>query len=558
MSFAPCPVDRYLSYAEIEAWCRAAAAAHPEWIALEVLAETPEGRPILLLTLGDRAGDPDARPGFWLDGGTHAAEWAGVMAAVDAASRWITGLVADAGDLRAWFAEHTAYVLPCICPDAYQAMLDGAPYIRSTLRPPGPGVVRHGLDPRDIDGDGVVRWMRWRDPAGPYVPDGTGFGIRHRTLDDDPAEALFVCTEGELIEWDGVRWITAPLKHGLDLNRNFPSHWAPFSMFGMDSGAYPLSAVQSRATVDAVGARPFIAAALTNHTYTGALLTQPYRADGPIKDGDQRLMEVLARDVTRGTDYAVHRVHPEFTYDASQPIVGVWADTLATTFGIPGYTLELWNPFKFCGLEAPNVAEYFRRPDPALTTKMFAHYASLDGVVRPWQPFTHPQLGEIEIGGFDYMRTLRNPPHAALKGELDQAFTVADRLRRSLPRIDAQVSCTSQAPGLTCVELILSNIGYLSTSGLARGEQVKPCPAVSATLHLDDGQALVQGPAAVALSHLDGWGSMQLGFSGHPIYPDLPARGHRVAARWWIRGSGEVRIEYVAGRGGRGQVSAAV
>lgn len=556
MTFAPCPTDTYLAYADIVAWCKAAAAAHPEWVALEELAVTDQGRPLLLLTIGDRSGDPDTRPGFWLDGGTHAAEWASVMGALHTASRWVTAIATDDKGLRDWFSQNTAYVLPCICPDGYQATIDGAPFLRSTLRPPGPGVVRHGLDPCDVDGDGVVRWMRWRDPAGPFVADGDGIGLRRRTLDDDPADAFFVCTEGEFVHWDGVRWTMAPLKHGLDLNRNFPSSWAPFSMFGMDSGAYPMSALQSRATVDAVAARPFIGAALTGHTYTGAILTQPYRKDSPIGDGDQRLMEALAKDAVQGTDYAVHRVHPDFTYDASKPIVGVWSDALATTFGLPGYTLELWNPFKFCGLDAPNVAEFFRLPDPALTSKMFAHYASLDGVVEPWRPFNHPQLGPIEIGGFDYMRTLRNPPHDALEAELNQAFTVADRLRRSLPAVDAQVTCTTEAPGLACVELVLSNVGFLSTSGLARGEQVKACPAVSATITLEDDQRLVQGPTAIALSHLDGWGTMQFAGSGHTIYPDLPGRGHRVAARWWVRGHGALRIDYVAGRGGTGSVRA--
>ncbi|MGK0359638.1 MAG: hypothetical protein ACI9U2_001944 [Bradymonadia bacterium] len=564
--FTPCPTDTYLSYDAIADWCTAAAEAHPDWVTLEELAETPDGRPMLLLTIGakavgggkmaDAAQGPDDRPGFWLDGGTHASEWTSVMASLDAASRWIVALADGDEALQAWFSRNTAYVLPCICPDGYQAMLDGSPFIRSTLRPPSIGTVRHGMSPGDIDGDGVVRWMRWRDPAGPFVSDGSPIGIRRRTLDDDPSEAYFVCTEGEFVEWDGVRWTAAPLEHGLDLNRNFPSGWTPFSMFGMDSGAYPLSAIQSRATVEAVAARPYIAAALTNHTYTGGILTQPYRADGPISMADQDMMEALCKDAVQGTDYAVFRVHPDFTYDPKQVIVGVWADTLATTFGIPGFTLELWNPFKFCGLERPKLTDFFKRPDSELTSKMLAHYATIEGAVTPWAPFTHPQLGEIEIGGFDYMRTLRNPPESLLKAELDQAFTVADRLRRSLPSVDAQLVCTQKATGVTCVELVLSNAGYLSTSGLAHGETVKACPAVSARLVLEGEQVLLEGSEAVALTHFDGWAAMHGSGAGHPIYPSLPARGHRVFARWWVRGSGPIEVTYVAGRGGEGSVSA--
>ena len=28
----------------------------------------------------------------------------------------------------------------------------------------------------------------------------------------------------------------------------------------------------------------------------------------------------------------------------------------------------------------------------------------------PWQPFDHPQLGKIELGGWNNMYTWRNPP----------------------------------------------------------------------------------------------------------------------------------------------------
>ena len=115
--------------------------------------------------------------------------------------------------------------------------------------------------------------MRWKHRAGPWVIDPeVPMWMRHRTLDDDPEEAYFFCTEGLFEHWDGVRWTNASLEFGLDLNRNFPGSWQPFSMFGMDGGAYPLSEPESRAVVDAVHARPNIAVALSNHTYTGGIM----------------------------------------------------------------------------------------------------------------------------------------------------------------------------------------------------------------------------------------------------------------------------------------------
>ena len=35
-----------------------------------------------------------------------------------------------------------------------------------------------------------------------------------------------------------------------------------------------------------------------------------------------------------------------------------------------------------------------------------------------WYPFHHPQLGEIELGGWDALYTWSNPPHALLEREL--------------------------------------------------------------------------------------------------------------------------------------------
>ena len=53
------------------------------------------------------------------------------------------------------------------------------------------------------------------------------------------------------------------------------------------------------------------------------------------------------------------------------------------------------------------------------------------------------------------------------------------------------------------------------------------------------------------VEHLDGWGGSRMS-GGHPIYPGLGMIGHRAVARWIVRGSGAVRIEWRGGRGGRG------
>jgi len=548
----------YLDWPEIEARLAAMVASAPEWAKLETVGESHEGRALHLLTLGDLGGDPDARPGFWLDGGTHAAEWTGVMSALFSASRWIASLREGDEAARAWFATHTVYVMPCVSPDGYASMREGGMFLRSSKRPPRDGRPRAGLEPHDLDGDGKIRLMRWRHPTGPWVFDDprNPAKMRRRKIDDDPAEAWFVCDEGTFRAWDGYRWLDAPREFGVDLNRNFPSRWEPFEMFGMDSGDFPLSEPESRAMVQALRARPRVAAALTNHTYTGCVLSHPYRDPSPLPEVDIKMLEDLARGLAEGTGYAVYKVVPDFTYDAKKPIVGVWADTLAATFGIPGYTVELWDPFGFAGVKVDKPAEMFLRPDEEKLHAMLDAFVDEPGAIGPWTAHAHPQLGEVEIGGIEYMTTVRNPPERLLPEECEKGFTIADRMRRALPSVQVEARQESLGDGLTRVELRVENLGLLPTSGLRHAEAIGTAPP----LHVQvEGLELVEGDAQRELGWLDGWGSLHAGPARHPIYPGLPLdRGPRARAVWVVRGAGALQLRWDAGRGGRGAIDLVV
>lgn len=552
MPFLPYRGERWLSSDELVAFCEGAAAAHPRWCRVLHVGTSRAGRPIVGLTLGDFSADPDAHPALWLDGGTHAGEWLGVMAVVWAATRWIEGLAAGDPALVEQFGRSTVHLVPCISPDGYQALRDGAPFLRSTVRPPRDGRPRVGLDPEDLDGDGRVRWMRWRHPTGPVVfDDPTTAKMRPRRLDDDPADAWWVATEGRFVAWDGHQWTMAGLRHGLDLNRNFPGSWQPFEMFGMDGGDVALSEPESRAVVDTFRARRRIAAGLTNHTYTGALLTQPYRADTPLAEADVTLMETMGRQLVDGTGWRCLRTFPDFTYNPKKPIVGVWSDTMSTVFGVPGYTLELWDPFAFAGTDNPDPGKFWTVPDPVRCAKLVDAFAGEADAVAPWVPYDHPQLGPVELGGFDLVRTLHNPPVRLLAEECAKGFTVADRLRRALPQVAVEVRVDRLADGLCQVSALLENRGFLPTSGLPYAERIGTAPPIVLEVHAP----VVDGEARREVGWLDGWG-VEVG-DAHPLYPELPrGRSARALVRWLVRAEGPVQVSWDAGRGGSGQTSA--
>lgn len=544
--------ETYLSWPDVHAYCAELPGRCPGFVQLEEIGRSRHDRPILLLTIGAVDGAQD-RPAMWLDAGTHASEFTGVMAALHCLESWVSLLESGDEATCRLFSQVTAHIAPCLSPDGYDFMRSGGHFIRSTLRPPPEGAVISGWEPADQDGDGAIRYLRWRHPAGPFVPDETSATLmRPRTLDDDAADAYFVTSEGSFVEWDGVRWTQAPRRYGIDLNRNFPSGWSPFSMFGMDSGAYATSEPESRAAVEAVRQRSNIAAALTNHTYTGCILTQPYSKNSTLTGPEIALMQDLASDLVAGTHYRVFKVHPEFVYDPKVEVVGVWSDTLATVFGIPGYTVEFWDPFGYAGVPNEAPAEFFKNPDiDKIRSVMVFFETSHPELVQSWTSFEHPQLGAVEIGGLDYLRTIRNPPESALKRELEVGRIASERMLRALPSCRVELQVTEEE-GLHRVRVLFENLGYLGTESLRAFQE---CPRVSATLGLADGLTIVSGTAAQELPHLDGWGVSRATSARNPVYPSLPARGHRQYAEWWLKGAGRIDVRWTAGRAGSGALS---
>ena len=143
-AWSPYDGSTYLNWTEVETWCRGLAHTHPQWVSLEEAGRSGEGLPLLLLTIGRQDEGLLDRPALWLDGGTHAAEWTSVMASLFTVSRWVERLADGDPDMVDWCASHTVFVMPCISPDGYDALHNGASFMRSTLREAPEGSVRVG------------------------------------------------------------------------------------------------------------------------------------------------------------------------------------------------------------------------------------------------------------------------------------------------------------------------------------------------------------------------------------------------------------------------------
>ncbi len=193
-------------------------------------------------------------------------------------------------------------------------------------------------------------------------------------------------------------------------------------------------------------------------------------------------------------------------------------------------------------------------PDPDKIRTLVQRFCE-DGAYEPWRAFDHPQLGPVEIGGLDYLRTVRNPPTHLLAKECEVGHAMADRLRRAIPEVRASLEVEVLADGVTRVSLTLENVGFLPTSALQRGADISAAPECLARVSVGEGVALVDAPAERPFDHLQGGGNLRTTMASHAVYSALHASAHRARISWVVTGHGSLELTWHAGRAGTGALA---
>ena len=175
-------------------------------------------------------------------------------------------------------------------------------------------------------------------------------------------------------------------------------------------------------------------------------------------------------------------------------------------------------------------------------------------MVSPWVSVDHPQLGEVEVGGIDYMRTIRNPPEALLPAEVGRGAVVADRMLSATPKLSVTLKAEAR-DGVTIIDAVVENLGYLPTAASVHARQLELVPPIRLDLSHDEGVTIIDGDLTQTLDHLEGWGSLQVSSARHAVYPGLGASSTRARVRWVVQGSGPVSVKWTAVRAGSGSVS---
>jgi hypothetical protein len=483
--------DQYHTADVMYHWYKVWAEKYPNLVDLYEVGTSFEGRPILQMTLTNKETGKDTdKPAAFFEGGRHSGEITGSESVL-----WLTQhLLENYGSdpaITKLIDTKAIYLRPQNNPDGGNLYLHTALRNRSTVRPHDND--RDGLldedDEEDLDGDGIIYQIRRKAKEGekgthkldPRDPSG-----RLMTYARDGDGDWFVYTEG--IDNDGDGQFNEDGIGGLDLHRNYPENWRPDT--GEDAtgrgytqrgaGAYPTSEPESRSIVMWMLTHPNISVANSMDTRVPMHL----RAPSTSKSSERMYPEDLALyerydsiglsitnypwagDVyeTYATRYKVNR----YTGDPLKPspLFGHGPDFGYFYYGSIWYGDELWNNGAMKDYNSDGIYDDYdglRWDDEENDGNGF----------REWEPFDHPTLGEVEIGGFHPKFFGQNGPPWQLENWAKKQALFNLAMALELPQLELEnVDVQKKNRTTYTVEVSFKNTGLLPTA-LLQAQLVK-------------------------------------------------------------------------------------
>lgn len=494
---------------------------------LSVIGSSREGRGLHLLTLSSDAAQAGARPALLITAGLDGRHRVGPETAVRVARR----LLVDHIDL---LNEMTVYIIPCANPDgmernAGKINFDHVGNMR-VLDDDRDGAADED-GPSDLNGDGYITMMRRLDPPlddkATHLPDPAAPRLLKTPEAEKGERAIYsIYTEG--LDADGDGKIAEDGPGQIDLDRNFMHRWPEYER---NAGTHQISEPESAALAKFIIERRNIVEAITFGRHDN-LINVP---DGKGKDVSGQAPKDLDPDDVNWYK-ELSKVFKEITGQergAQEDTAGSFHAWLHAQRGVPSLATVVWGRPEVKKEEKkeekteevkeekkeegkpeekkedqtpsePNGETESAKPPATADLRQAAEEKKDDkkkkkDEVKPadaeaaawleysdkerggqgfieWQPFDHPTLGKVEIGGF-VPGFRMNPPTSELDtlAEKHTAFIVELMKRR--PKLNAQGPTVKKlASNLYEVRYGVVNEGYLptATSIARKARSIKP------------------------------------------------------------------------------------
>jgi murein tripeptide amidase MpaA len=544
--------DRYYRYDELTKVLRAFAEEHPALVSVESIGKSHEGREIWLAAVtNEKTGPAQDKPAFWCDGNIHASEVSASAAVLHILHSLTSGYGKDenttlALDTRAF------YLVPRVNPDGAEwALADVPKIIRSGTRPyPYDEDDYDGLERQDVDGDGRMLSMRIEDPNGAWkVSEEEPRLLQKREPGEYGGRYFRLLPEGIYHNYDGLTLKGRKVKEGLDFNRNFPANWrVEGEQYG--AGPYPTSEPEIRAIVDAICKRPNICGAVTFHTFSGVHI-RPFGAkpDDEMPAEDLWNYQTIGDKAKKLTGYPAISNYHEFRYHPKEVITGVFDEWMYEHRGVFAWTTEIWSPQRQAGITDYKYIDWFR-DHPFDHDKMLLKWSDekLGGRGHvDWYAFDHPQLGKVELGGWDPQYAFRNPPPDHLEAEIAPFAGWVIWHALISPKLEAHTVEVERAADAAVVRFAVDNVGWLPTYVTKMGKDKKLCRGVVAEISVSDGVEVLSGLPRIEGPHLEGRSEVAAGGFGW----QLNATDNRHVFEWTLKGAGTVKLTAYHERAGK-------
>jgi hypothetical protein len=544
--------SHYHAVEEVIALLNAWATKYPDLVELYSVGKSFEGRDIWQVTVTNRkTGKDTEKPAFFLEAGRHSGEISGIETALYFLNHILTNYGTDPA-ITALVDTKALYVRPAQNPDGDILYQSTAQTLRSTVRPydsDGDGLLDEDAG-EDLDGDGFIRQMR------KFV--GPGKGNATKDPKDPKGRAMRRAREGQgdyQLYSEGVdndldgRYNEDGIG-GLDLHRNYPENWRPMTeatgrgWTQGGAGEYPLSEPETRAVFSFLMTHPNVGLAQSLDTAVPMLLRGPstatteeamFPADAELAyTFDKKGMEITgypwAGDVYHV--YATRAGGNPMTGEPARdnPLFGHGPDFGYLYYGVIWYGDEIWNGGRFVDYDKDG------RIDEIEVLRWNDENRAGKGDFQGWTPVKHPQLGDVEIGGFNPKFYGQNPP-PDLIGEWAKREALFNLyLAQQLAQVKiVSVTATVGGGGVIDVQATVTNEGLIPTA-LEMAKRVKMVKPDVVSVRLAQGQELAKGADGKAPQAAQdiGW-----------LKP-----GETRVVKWQVKGAGTATVTIASTRGG--------
>jgi Zinc carboxypeptidase len=408
----------------------------------------------------------------------------------------------------------TIYVIPRVNPDAAERFF-ARPQLETAVNDKPVDDDRDGLvdedGPEDLNGDGLITWMRIKDPEGEYILDPKDNRL---LLKADPLKgevgAWRYLTEGIDNDHD-QRW-NEDGPGGVNFNRNFPYD---YEFFAPDAGVYQVSETETRALADFVVAHPNIGLVVTygaadnlSKTPKGAPAPQRRKPLTAIDERDVGYYKAMGESfrTALGLDKQIDGV----------VVHGSFSDWMYFDRGLLSLAARAWTPA--FAVEMAKAAEGKekakeqeksgdsdarggkkgmsvkgdrdkRNEEQREELKWFDEHAP--GAFLKWRPINHPDFPgqRAEVGGYRPF-ALTNPPANMIDQITAKHCDFLTAAARKLPRIGVRkIEARHLGRSVYEVKIQIENTGFLPTL-LAHGQKTQEINPTRLVLGLDDDSIL--------------------------------------------------------------------